>query len=318
LIIKDNSLAIGTLFVTLNSAEESQLGFFSFDVKKIVLAILVIVVPMMAINLQRQSTDDPWFTTPFSIVGGLVQRTYASFSSGVRGTTATYLDLIEIKTENRSLKNQNAELIAKLGLMTELKVENERLNHLLGFKQAANLDLLAAKVVGKDFLVDHQTLTVNRGTALGVKKNMAALTVGGVVGYVFRVDQQTAQIRLLTDRYAAIDALVQRSRARGIVEGSTRDIATLKYIKRGDDVQVGDLVVTSGMYNVFPKGFPIGTVRKIDKSQYGMTQDLELTPAVDPLNLEELFIVLNARQTDFEPDKEEAAAESPDAKEPAP
>lgn len=277
------------------------MGYFTFDLRKVFLIIAVVVVPLMAINMQRNSEEELWFTKPFSFLGGVIQGAYSSFSSGVRGTTGMYLDLINIKTENRELKVENTELRAQLGAMTELKVENERLNRLLGFRQSSNMDLLAAKVVGKDLLLEHQTLAVNRGTHHGVKKNMAALTVGGVVGYVFRADRYTSQILLLTDRYAAIDALVQRSRARGIVEGNSRDLAVLKYVKRGDDVQVGDLVVTSGMYNVFPKGFPIGIVKQINKSQYGMTQELELSPSVDPLNLEELFIVLNANQADFSP-----------------
>jgi rod shape-determining protein MreC len=287
------------------------LGFFTFDLRKVFLVVAVVVVPLMAINMHRESDEDIWFTMPFAFIGGAIQGAYSSFSSGVRGTTGMYLDLINIKTENRALKVENSELRAQLGAMTELKVENERLNKLLGFRQNSNMDLLAAKVIGKD-LLDHQTLAVNRGTHHGVKKNMAALTVGGIVGYVFRADLYTSQILLLTDRYAAIDALVQRSRARGIVEGNTRDMAILKYVKRGDDVQVGDLVVTSGIYNVFPKGFPIGIVRQINKSQYGMTQELELDPAVDPMNLEELFIVLNANQADLSPPPAQSAPAAKD------
>lgn len=288
---------------------EASLNYFNFDLRKVFLAIAVVVIPLMAINMQKNAEEELWFTKPFTFIGGVIQGAYSSFSSGVRGTTSMYLDLINVKTENRELKTENAEMRAQLGSMTELKIENERLSKLLGFKQNSNMDLLAGRVVGKDLLLDHQTLTINRGTAHGVKKNMAALTVGGVVGYVYRTDLYTSQILLLTDRYAVIDALVQRSRARGLVEGSTKDQAVLKYVKRGDDVQVGDLVVTSGMYNIFPKGFPVGTVRKINKSLYGMTQELELTPSVDPLNLEELFVVLNANQADYTPTKAPAAEE---------
>lgn len=275
------------------------MGYFTFDIRRLFLVVAVVVIPLMAINMKQTHEEDIWFLKPFTYMGGMIQGAYSSFSSGVRGTTSMYIDLINIKTENKTLKVENMELRAQLGSMTELKVENERLTKLLGFKQASNMDLLAAKVVGKDMLLDHQTLTVNRGTRDGVAKNMAALTVGGVVGYVFRTDQYTSQILLLTDRYAAIDGLVQRSRARGIVEGNSRDRAILKYLKRGDDVKIGDLVVTSGMYNVFPKGFPIGVVQKIHKSQYGMTQELELAPAIDPLNLEEIFVVLNANHSDY-------------------
>jgi len=286
------------------------LNYFTFDLRKVFLVILAVVLPLMAINMQRKSDTELFFTKPFTFVGGVIQRAYASFSSGVRGTTATYIDLIGVKTENRTLKMEIAELRAQLGSMTELKVENERLNKLLGFRQASNMDLLAARVVGKDLLIDHQSLLVNRGTSHGVKKNMAALTVGGVVGYVYRADAYTSQILLLTDRYAVIDGLVQRSRARGIVEGGSRDSCVLKHVKRGDDVQIGDLVVTSGMYNLFPKGFPIGTVKDVRKSQYGMTQEVELAPTIDPLNLEELFIVLNANQADYSQPESTPTSES--------
>ena len=130
---------------------------------------------------------------------------------------------------------------------------------------------------------------------------MAALTIGGVVGYTFRVQNESSQILLLTDRYAVIDAIVQRSRARGLIEGLGRTDTRLRYLKRSDDVKVGDLVVTSGLSNLFPKGFPIGTVTSIDKSRYGMTQEVEVRPAIDPLNLEELFVVINANHQDLDP-----------------
>lgn len=275
------------------------MNFFTFDLRKVFLVIALIVLPLVAINMQRKSEEELWFTKPFTFVGGMFQRGYASFSSGVRGTTAMYLDLIGIKRQNEDLKKQLAELNAQLGAMTELKLENERLNQLLGFKQAHKMNLLAARVIGRDLLPDHNTITVDRGLSHGVQKNMAALTIGGVVGYTFRVDNDSSQILLLTDRYAVIDAIVQRSRARGLIEGISRTNCRLRYLKRSDDVQVGDLVVTSGLFNIFPKGFPIGSVISIDKSRYGMTQEVEIKPAVEPLNLEELFIVLNANHQDF-------------------
>jgi rod shape-determining protein MreC len=129
---------------------------------------------------------------------------------------------------------------------------------------------------------------------------MAAISVAGVVGYVFRVEPDSSHVLLMTDRYAVIDAIVQRSRARGLIEGVGRNQSRLRFLKRSDDVQEGDLVVTSGLLNIFPKGFPIGKVKSVDKSRYGMTQDVDIEPVVEALNLEELFIVLNARQRSFE------------------
>lgn len=216
-------------------------------------------------------------------------------------TLKRQIDLISVKKQNREFKQKLDELNAQLGAQTELKMENERLSQLLGFKHASKMTLLAARVIARDLMPDHYTITVDRGLSHGVQKHMAALTIGGVVGYTFRVDNESSQILLLTDGYAAIDALVQRSRAVGLVEGVSRDGCRLRYLKRSDDVKVGDLVVTSGLFNIFPKGFPIGTVSAIDKSKYGTTQEVDVKPAVEALNLEELFIVINANHQDLTP-----------------
>jgi rod shape-determining protein MreC len=272
------------------------LNFFTFDIRKIFLLILLIIVPLITVNLQRRSEETLWFLRPFTFLAGLVEQGYSSFSSGVRSTTTLYLDLINIKKDNRLLQTENQELRAKLGAMTELEMENKRLNDLIGFKQKNAMALLAAKVIGKDTLNEHDTIVINRGFEHGVKKNMAVLTVGGVVGYVFRPENLSSQIMLLTDRYAAIDAIIQRSRARGIVEGHSREDCRMHYLKRDDDVKDGDLVVTSGLNNIFPKGFPVGSVTSIRQSKYGMSKDVEIKPAVNPLNLEEVFVVLNANQ----------------------
>lgn len=277
------------------------MNFFTFDLRKVLLIITLVVLPLIAINMQRKSEEELWFTRPFSFAASLIHGGFTSFSSGVRGTTAMYIDLIGVKKQNETMRAQLAELNAQLGALTELKLENERLSQLLGFKQASKMNLLAARVIARDLLPDHNTITVDRGLSHGVQKNMAALTIGGVIGYTFRVENDTSQILLLTDSYAVIDAIVQRSRARGLVEGVRRSSCRLRHLKRSDDVKVGDLVVTSGLFNMFPKGFPIGTVTKIDKSRYGMTQEVEIKPAVEPLNLEEIFIVLNANHQDLTP-----------------
>jgi len=260
-----------------------------------------VAIPLITINLQRKSEETLWFLRPFTSSAGLVQQGFASFSSGVRGTTSLYLDLIDIKKNNRELLKENQELRAKLGTMTELELENKRLNDLLGFKQKSVMQLQAAKVISKDILTERDTIIINRGSQHGLKKNMAAITVGGVVGYVSRVEPFTSQIMLISDPYAAIDAIIQRSRARGIIEGHSSDDCRMRYLKRDDDVQVGDLVVTSGLTNMFPKGFPVGTVTSVKKSKYGMSQDVEIKPSVNALNLEEVFIVINANSEDFTP-----------------
>src|SRR3954470_20536495 len=101
------------------------MNFFTFDLRKVFLVIALVVLPLIAINMQRKSEEELWFTRPFTMGGALIQRGFASFSSGVRGTTSLYLDLVGIKRQNQELKNKLGELKAQLGAMTELKMENE-------------------------------------------------------------------------------------------------------------------------------------------------------------------------------------------------
>lgn len=276
------------------------MNFFNFDVKKVALFMTALLIPFLLFKMETKNNEAPFVLKPFSFAAGLVQNAYDSFSSGVRGTTSLYLNLVGISRKNTELTNTNAELRAKLGEMTELQLENERLRKLLEFKQKNDMKLKAARVIAHDLIPEHKTLTINKGTSHGIQKGMAAITVGGVVGNILKADMYTSQIILITDRLAAVDSLVQRSRARGLVEGKDSETCYLNYLKRDDDARIGDLVVTSGLDNVFPKGFPIGTITDVEKSKYGVTQKVELSPIVNANNLEEVFVILDAKFKDFE------------------
>lgn len=275
------------------------MNFFNFDLKKIFIIAVLVAVPLISVNLQERSKDQPWILLPFYFVSGFAQNSYAIFSSGVRGTTDLYLNLIDIKKNNRQLQLEIDELKAQLGELTELKLENERLGRLLQFKEKTKMNLLAARIIGRDLLTDYSTITINRGETHGIIKGMGTLTINGVVGYVIEVEPYTSKILLLTDRYAVVDGVVQRSRARGIVQGQS-DTCTLTFLKRSDDVQNDDVIVTSGLDGYFPKGFPIGTVTNVIKDKYGLGQQVTIQPLVVASNLEELFVVLNANNYDFE------------------
>ena len=253
----------------------------------------------MAINMERNATKNYWFIRPFVFVVGTVQNVYSSFSSGVRGTTSLYLNLVDIKTNNRKLQNENSELRAQLGALEELRLENERLNQLLGFKSQTKMELLTAKIIAKDLLLEHSTLTLNKGTQHGIKEFMAVITVAGVVGYIIQPQLYTSQILLITDRYASVDAIVQRSRSRGILEGWNKKLCHLNYLEREDDVIIGDRIVTSGLNPIFPKGLLIGFVTEVNKGKYDTSQQVTVKPAINPFALEEVFVVLNTNNEDF-------------------
>lgn len=276
------------------------MNFTNLDIRKILLLIPIFSLPLITINMQQMPRPSEWYGEPMALLASKTQVMYSWFSDEVRSTTSLYLNLINIKRENIELKGQNAELKAQLAAMTELKLENERLNQLFAFKQKNKMNLLAAKVIGRDLSSDHATIMIDRGSNDGIKAMQAVMTIEGAVGYVFRVDSGTSRIMLITDRYSVIDGIVQRSRARGLVEGKSFDACLLKYVNKSADVVTGDLIVTSGLDGIFPKGLPIATVELVNKKPYTVTLDVELKPVVNPNKVEELFVVRNPNQVDLE------------------
>jgi rod shape-determining protein MreC len=275
------------------------LNFFAFDIRKLLIVIAVIALPILSINMKRNPGEEPWYRRPFTWFVAASQGGYSSFTSGVRGTTSMYLNLVGIKKDNQQLLRENQELRAQLAASSELKLENERLNQLLEFKLNTKMELLAAKVIARDLSPDHESIRINRGYRQGLRKLMGVITVEGVVGYVLSTEMDTAQILVITDRSAAVDALVQRTRARGLISGKDAAAIRLRYLERADDVAVSDAVVTSGLKGTFPKGFPIGKVTSVRKTDFGISQEAVVEPVVSPSNLEEVFVVLDSGGEDF-------------------
>jgi rod shape-determining protein MreC len=278
--------------------------FFQFDFKKLLLLLFVIAVPLLSINMQKKPGEPSIFLKPFSSMVGLVQNVYLGFSGGVQDTMSRYIHILNVKSENLGLEKENGQLKARQSLFNELRLENERLNGLLGFKNSTNMELIAARVTGLDLFGERSTIRINKGQKESVHKGMAVVTSSGVVGYVYNSEKYSSQVLVLADRYAVIDARVQRTRARGVVEGYTLGLCKLKYLRLSDDVKQGDIIVTSGLDDIFPKGFPIGEVTLVEKKNYGITQKVQLKPIVDPQLLEEVFIVKNTLGFDAEKIKE--------------
>ncbi len=275
------------------------MNFFAFDIRKILVVISVVALPIISINMKRAPGEAPWYQAPFSWTISLMQDSYSNFTSGVRGTTSMYLNLIGIKRQNQSLLRENEELRAQLGSIEELKLENQRLSKLLEFREQTKMKLLAAKVIARDLNPDHESIRINRGYREGLRKLQGIITVNGVVGYVVSTQMDSAQVILLTDRSASIDALVQRTRARGLTNGRSSGSLRLRYLERADDVTVGDAVVTSGSKGYLPKGFPIGRVTSVRKTDFGISQEAMVEPAVSASNLEEVFVVIESGNEDF-------------------
>lgn len=275
------------------------MNWFQLNLRKLMWFGLALMLPLLSLNMQRKAFESAWYDQPFHLLVGGVQNLFFMFSDGVRGTTAEYLNLLDIKAENARLKRENAELLTRLTQYDELAKENARLAGLLDFRGKTKMELVAAEVVSRDLLADHSTVRINKGTHHGLRAGQAVLTVDGAAGYIYRPESFSSLVLLVTDRYAVVDGIVSRSRARGIVEGKSPTMSTLRYVERFEDVKVGDMVVTSGLDNIFPKGLPIAVVESVDMPSSSVSLKVDLRPVVDPDKIEEVFVVLNAANEDM-------------------
>ena len=150
---------------------------------------------------------------------------------------------------------------------------------------------MTPEVIGRDPSSWFKSVTINKGERHGVKKGMAVTSPEGVVGQVLKTAPHYATVLLITDYNSAIDTLIQRTRAKAIVEGKEENRCQLKYLLRTEEVVVGDVVITSGLGGVFPKGLMVGEIMTVEKKGHGVFQHAELVPSVDLTKLEEVFII---------------------------
>ena len=207
-----------------------------------------------------------------------------------------YLDLLDVRRENIALRKSVKLLNARIVADNEAVLTNARLKALLDLKGTLGIPTVAVSVIGEDSSAWFKTLVVDRGSADGLAEGMPVVASGGVVGRLVKVAPHSSRVLLLTDHASAIAALVQRSRARGVVRGAGGGRCSMEFTVKDEDVKVGDTVISSGIGGVFPKGLVIGEVTMVKKGQYGMFQTIEVRPTVDIARLEEMLVLV--RQAD--------------------
>lgn len=209
----------------------------------------------------------------------------------IKGFQENYDTLAGFRSENERLRKRVQALEIERQKLLEAEATNRRLKELLDLRSHLPDTAITASIIANSASSWFQSCLLNKGSADGVRKGMAVVTPLGVVGQVVAVTARTAKVILLTDPNSGIDVLVQRTRSRGIVSGSLEDGTVLKYVKRSEDIQEGDRLITSGVDGVFPKGLIVGTVIKVRKQHLGLFQFIEVLPAVRSERVEEVLVV---------------------------
>jgi len=220
-----------------------------------------------------------------------VQRGLSGGFLGIRSVWTGYIGLRHVKAENDALKRDLAAAQVVVQEQRALVDRTRGLENLLGLRQQLKLNTVAAEIIGAAAAPDFRTLTIDKGTRDGVRADMSVIAPAGVVGRLVVPSLRSAKVQLLIDRNAAAGAIIERTRAQGVVVGGGDDRLRMEYVSEVFDIVVGDVVVTSGIDGIYPKGFVIGQVESIERSG-GSYKRITIKPAVDFRSLEEVLVVL--------------------------
>ncbi len=265
--------------------------------RDLAIVLLALAVPFWFL---RASMRDPTKqgTGPDRVIVTIaapIQYAAATLARGLSNLWGDYVYLVDVKEDNRGLASQNARLRERVHKLEALEDENRRLRRLLELRQNLRTDVVSAQVIGKDTSDYFRVVRVSldRDTR-DIGPNMPVISPDGVVGTTLKSSKDTVDVRLVVDAGSAVDVVVQRTGARGIISGMGDDrkyTCRVQYMQRTDEVEVGDLLVTSGVGRRFPKGIPVATVSQVVRRDFGMYQEVEATPTVDFSRLEEVLIV---------------------------
>ncbi len=254
--------------------------------KKAILFLSIVIVLFSFMTYQSRKGG--------SVTGNPASLLLNSASSAVTSAFDTLwrpFQMIRVRDgENRALQRKVDELMLERMRCQEALIENRRLKDLLKLRED-HKNPVAAKIIGRGTSHWTHTFILDKGLEHGITKDSAAITPNGLAGKIFNVSDSYAKVLLLTDINFSAAVRLQESRKEGILSGTGTKISVLKYVPQEDEITEGDIVVTSGLDQLFPPGIPAGYISRVSRQGAGQFQHIEVTPFVDVASLEEVLII---------------------------
>jgi len=280
-----------------------MLPFFNRLSKGVILAacfLLAIILTSLAFpNFERVH----WHKQLSATLLGPPQKIATYFSRSLSDIWNHYIALTRAAKENDKLVKELSNANMQILQLDEISKENSRLREMLDMSATFKLDSLGADVIASSPTGEFKTIIIDRGYEHGVRKNMAVLGPGGLVGRIGQVSNNQAAVLLISDPNSAVDVFVQRTNARALLVGTTVglgirpfwSLSRLEYLHHTSDIVSGDVVLTSGLDQLFPKGIPVGTIQKIEGSQSGIFKNADIVPFVDLSQLKEVIVLSQSK-----------------------
>ncbi len=266
--------------------------------------IILILLSLAGLALDQNERLQPFEDLALRFVVP-VQGKLTSLANSLSDLTQTTRDLRELRRRNEDLQSLADSLMIENVRLKEIESENETLRRLLNFTQANPTHSYKAaevkgRVIGRDPSNFLSYLIIDLGSQQGIEKGMPVVAERGLVGRITDVGSNWAKVMLIIDPSSSVNALIQSSRATGVVEGHVGGSLVMKYIPQGETVNVNDIVLTSGLGGNFPKKLIIGQVTTVQQRDIEMFQEAHIRPTVDFNNLEIVLVITNFLPADFE------------------
>lgn len=226
-----------------------------------------------------------------NLISYILNTSHAFTTSVVDAVTSPFKKIALRDEDNKLLRKRVNELLLERSKYQEAILENKRLTELLNLREKQQHPVAAARAIARGIDQWSHTFVLDKGKKGGIEKDMSAITPKGLVGKIFDVTDSYSKLLLITDINFSAAVRLQESRKEGIISGTGSKKIILKYIPYEEEIKAGDIVITSGLDQLFPPGIPVGFVSKIDKLGTGNFQYIEVTPYVDDSKVEEVLII---------------------------
>jgi len=259
----------------------------------IIIACLLVIISLVILSYSvKQPTKVGFFRelvleTAAPLAGVIT----ASFKD-LTGVWKRYIFLVGLEDENKRLKKDNALLIQEINRYREGYLESGRLQKLLSLKERTHHHTIAATVIGRDQSSMVKTILIDKGTTDGLKPDLPVIADQGVVGKIVETSAHVSRVLLMIDENSNIDAMIQDSRIQGILRGASSLGCSMKYVPKTETVAVGNIVISSGLSGLFPKGLLLGAVKAVEKTDSGLFQKIDVAPYVDFSRLEDVLVIV--------------------------
>jgi len=263
-------------------------------------ALLLLTTTLMVVDRRtvlEGGSDHSWFSGLLIEIAAPIQKLIKLPVDLLGETWTDYIALVDLRRENETLLARVAALEEENLQFREALVAGGNLERIVQMRENFEVPLLPSEVVGQDVFPWFRSILLDRGRTHQVLSGMPVVSDHGVVGLVTATSPHASRAMMLLDRQSAVDAIVQRSRARGIVRGRGAGQLEFVFMVRGDDVQRNDVVITSGVGGVYPKGLRIGTITAAQTEEARLLHTASVQPSVDFGRIEQVFIMLQRGPT---------------------